>query len=245
MEHLENLSMQATPLKANSSNKRHIQSIIAGLVLLLVFAGFAQTYYLKSLFGGDALSALLHLHGLVMTLWILLFLLQVRLIATRRVALHRRVGKWGMGLGLLLLVIGIATAVDSARRAQAAPAALSFLATSLGGLFMFIALIALGIVYRRQRDFHSRLMLLANLSILAPAIARLPLEVIERGGLTLTFILKDACVLAFVIYDVASARRLHPVTAWASLLIIASYPLTRAIGASSAWIALAKWLVNL
>jgi hypothetical protein len=88
-------------------------------------------------------------------------------------------------------------------------------------------------------------MLLANLSILAPAIARLPLEVIERGGLSLVFILKDACVLAFVIYDVTTARRLHPATAWASVLIIASYPLTRAIGALPAWIDIAKWLVNL
>ncbi len=242
---MEHVSMQSTPLKADSANKPHTQSIIAGLVLLLAFAGFAQTYYLKNLFGGDALSILLHIHGLVMTLWILLFMLQVRLIATRRVALHRRVGKWGMGLGFLILAIGIATAVDSVRRAQAATAALSFLATSLGGLFVFVALVALGYAYRRQRDFHSRFMLLANLSILAPAIARLPLDVIERGGLTLTFILKDACVLAFVIYDVASARRLHPATTWASLLIIASYPLTRTIGASSAWTDLAKWLVNL
>jgi hypothetical protein len=110
---------------------------------------------------------------------------------------------------------------------------------------VFVGLIALGIVYRRQRDFHSRFMLLANLSILAPAIARLPLEVIERGGLSLVFILKDACVLAFVIYDVTTARRLHPATAWASVLIIASYPLTRAIGALPAWIDIAKWLVNL
>jgi hypothetical protein len=48
-----------------------------------------------------------------------------------------------------------------------------------------------------------------------------------------------------VIYDVTTARRLHPATAWASVLIIASYPLTRAIGALPAWIDIAKWLVNL
>jgi uncharacterized membrane protein YozB (DUF420 family) len=236
--------MKATSQKATDANKRYLHSIIAGLVLLLTFAGFAQSYYLKSLFGGDALSVVLHIHGLVMTLWILLFMLQVRLIATRKLALHRRVGMWGIGLGLLVMLVGIATAVDSARRAQAAPGGLSFLATSLGGLFVFVALIALGLVYRRQRDFHSRFMLLANLSILAPAIARIPLDVIERGGLTLIFIVKDVCILAFVFYDVASTRRLHPATAWASLLIIASYPVTRIVGAMPAWIDIARWLVN-
>lgn len=236
--------MKTNSLKANDAPKRYVHSIIAGLVLLLVFAGFAQSYYLKRLFGGDALSVLLHIHGLVMTLWILLFMLQVRLIATHKLALHRRVGMWGMGLALLVMVIGIATAVDSARRAQAAPGGLSFLATSLGGLFVFVALVVLGLIYRRQRDFHSRFMLLANLSILAPAIARIPLDVIERGGLTLIFILKDVCVLAFVFYDVASTRRLHPATVWASLFIIASYPVTRMVGTSSVWIDIAKWLVN-
>ncbi len=236
--------MQTNTVKPNGANQPRAQSIIAGLVLLLAFAGFAQTYYLKGVFGGDALSALLHLHGLVMTLWLLLFMLQVRLIATRRVALHRRVGMWGMALGLLILAIGIATAIDSARRAQGAPAALSFLATSLGGLLVFVALVALGYAYRRQRDFHSRFMLMANLAILAPAIARLPLEVIERGGLSLTFILNDLCVLAFLLYDVASTRRLHPATGCAAVLIIASYPVTRAIGALPACIDLAKWLVS-
>lgn len=234
--------MQTNTVTPIGANKRY--SMIAGLVLLLAFAGFAQTYYLKSLFGGDALSTLLHLHGLVMTLWLLLFMLQVRLIATRRTAWHRRVGMWGMGLGLLVLAIGIATAVDSVRRAQATPAALSFLATSLGGLLVFVALVGLGYAYRRQRDFHSRFMLMANLAILAPAIARLPFEVIERGGLNLTFILNDACVLAFLLYDVASTRRLHPATFWAAVLIIASFPVTRAIGAQPAWITSAKWLVS-
>lgn len=236
--------MTATTLKADYPNKRYIHSVIAGLILVLTFAGFAQSYYLKNLFGGDALSVLLHMHGLVMTLWILLFMLQVRLIATRKHALHRRVGMWGMGLGLLVMVIGIATAVDSARRAQAAPGGLSFLATSLGGLLVFVALVVLGLIYRRQRDFHSRFMLLANLSIIAPAIARLPLDVIERGGLTLIFIIKDVCILAFVVYDLASTRRLHPATAWASLLIILSYPVTRMIGATPVWIDIAKWLVS-
>ena len=50
---------------------------------------------------------------------------------THKLALHRRVGMWGMGLALLVMMIGIATAVDSAGRAQVAPGGLSFLATSL------------------------------------------------------------------------------------------------------------------
>jgi len=242
--------MKATVIEAkatkanNSNNKRYLHSSIASFVLLLTFAGFAQSYYLKKLFDSAPLSALLHIHGLVMTLWLLLFLLQVRLIAAGQLGWHRRVGMLGMGLGLLAMGIGIATAIDSARRVQAEIGGLSFLATSLGGLLVFVTLVMLGYIYRRQRDFHSRFMLLANLSILAPAIARLPLEVIEHGGMTLIFIIKDVCVLAFVAIDFVRTRRFHPATVCASVLIIASYPITRFIGTTSVWIDIAKWLVN-
>jgi len=51
---------------------------------LIVFAGFARTYYLKELSGTRSLLLLLHVHGLVMTLWFVLFLAQVRLVATHR-----------------------------------------------------------------------------------------------------------------------------------------------------------------
>ena len=52
-------------------------------------AGFARTYYLKELYATPALPILLHIHGAVMTLWYVLFIVQVRLVAAHRVALHR------------------------------------------------------------------------------------------------------------------------------------------------------------
>jgi hypothetical protein len=48
--------------------------------------GFARTYYLKGLFGTPALPGLLvHLHGIVMTSWVVLFVTQVWLVAARAV----------------------------------------------------------------------------------------------------------------------------------------------------------------
>jgi hypothetical protein len=35
---------------------------------ILVFAGFARTYYLKGFYGTPPLSLLVHIHGVVMTL---------------------------------------------------------------------------------------------------------------------------------------------------------------------------------
>ena len=39
------------------------------LVALIILLGFGKTYYLKPAFGTPALPPLLHVHGLVMTLW--------------------------------------------------------------------------------------------------------------------------------------------------------------------------------
>jgi len=116
--------------------QRYLHSIIAGLIIVLMFAGFAQTYYLKFLFPGDPLSILLHFHGLVMTAWILLFALQVVLIASGKQSLHRRIGKWGMVLAAMALMIGMLTAIESARQVQNQTGGLGFLATSLGGILI-------------------------------------------------------------------------------------------------------------
>jgi hypothetical protein len=49
---------------------------------LIVLVGFGRTYYLKGLFDTPPLpSGLVHLHGLVMTAWVVLFVVQVRFVS--------------------------------------------------------------------------------------------------------------------------------------------------------------------
>jgi hypothetical protein len=223
---------------------KSVQTLAAVGICLIVFAGFARSYYLKWAVGGQSLTGLLHLHGIVMTLWLTLFVLQVRLVAARRVALHRRLGWAGMVLAVLVLVCGTAVALAGARRDLAEPEALAFLTQPLGDLLVFAILIGLGCAYRRRRDVHSRLMLLANLAILTPAIARIPLGFIAHGGTWVIFGLNDLCVLAFLLYDTAKQRRLHPALAWGALWIVVAQPLRLLIGAQPAWMQLARALVT-
>ena len=57
---------RASPWEA----EHHLFAWLAGSIVLLVFVGFARTYYLHSFFGMPALTRFLHLHGAVMTGWI-------------------------------------------------------------------------------------------------------------------------------------------------------------------------------
>ena len=59
---------------------------------LIVFAGFARTFYLRPVFQTRGLPLLLHLHGFLFTAWFVLFFVQARLVARHRVDLHRKLG---------------------------------------------------------------------------------------------------------------------------------------------------------
>ena len=65
------------------------------IFLALVFWTFARTFYLRRLFGTPPMSGLLHVHGAVMTGWVVLLVVQSSLIAARRVHWHRRLGVLG------------------------------------------------------------------------------------------------------------------------------------------------------
>src|SRR3954471_16425304 len=93
---------------------------IALAILATVFLGFAPSYYLKLVFGAPGvsgvpvLSPLMHVHGMIFTAWVVVFVVQTRLVAGRRLALHRRIGYGAAGLAVAMVVVGTLAAVDAA-----------------------------------------------------------------------------------------------------------------------------------
>ncbi len=216
---------------------------VAVTAALIVFAGFARTYYLKELFGTRSLPLLLHAHGLVMTLWFVLFLVQVRLVAAHRVDLHRRLGVVGAVLALCVVVLGATTIIVRARPHFRPGHSLAGLAFQLSILLVFASLVTAAVLFRRRSDFHKRFMLLASVSILLPAIVRIPLRFIG-GKPVVGFVLVDLCVLVPVAFDTIKNRRLHPAFGWGALLIVASQPLSFLLGATHLWTRVATWLLT-
>jgi hypothetical protein len=95
---------------------RRLFRIVAILFPLIVLAGFARTYYLRALFDVPPLpSVVVHVHGVVMTAWVALFMTQVWLISSKRVRIHQRLGYAGVGLGALILPIGFITALRTGK----------------------------------------------------------------------------------------------------------------------------------
>jgi hypothetical protein len=245
--------VSATPAIASSLARtprpdRPLLVVALLLVLIIVFAGFAPTFYLKGLFGAPPLSNLLFAHGLVMSTWIALLVVQTALVEFGRADLHRRLGVAGVGVAVLLVVIGATAALEAARRGfspspQVTP--LMFLAIPLVDLLVFSILVGIAVANRRKSATHKRLMLLATVGMLTPAVARLPIDALKQGGLPAFFGVTIACVLLVVAIDTVRHRRLHPAFGWGAALVIAAVPARIALAQSDAWVSIAGKLVAL
>jgi hypothetical protein len=218
----------------------------AGLgAVLIVFAGFAKTYYLKGLFGAPALPPLVHLHGLVMTLWFALFVVQARLVAIHRVAWHRRLGLFGAGLAVVVVAVGTVTAITAAKLGHSpGPPPLLFLTVPLGDMVVFTTLVSLGLAYRYRPDLHKRLLLLSSVGMLTAAIARIPWAPIHQGGIPVYFGLTDLCVLCCIGIDWAKTRRLHPAFGWGLVFLVASQVGRLWLSGTPQWLQFATWLTR-
>jgi len=219
---------------------------MAVTILITVFAGFSRSYFLKAQFGTPPLSLLLHVHGLVFTSWVLLFLVQTTLVAARRTDIHRRLGVLGGVLAALVVILGTTTAIIRVK-AGSAPVPgvppLAFLAIPLFDMLLFAILVGAGLSYRHRADVHKRLMTLGTIALLSAPIARLPFEFMKAGPPAF-FGLTDLFIVALLVYDLATRRRVHPATIWGGLLILASQPVRLMIAGTPAWLAFAGWLTR-
>lgn len=230
---------------------RRFYTGMALAILLTVFVGFAPSFYLKALFGAPGvsgapiLSPLMHVHGLVFTTWIVLFLVQTRLVAGRRLALHRRLGYGAAGLAVVMIVLGIQAAVDAARRGATPPGGpppLVFMIVPFADMVIFAALVGAGVWFRNRAETHKRLMLVSTIAILTAAIARWP--GVLAGGPLVYFALTDLFVVVGMVYDRMTRGRVHPAYWWGGGLLLASQAGRLALSGTNAWLAFATWLTR-
>ena len=215
----------------------------------VVFVGFAKTYYFRAFSGLPSLAQPAHVHGLIATVWIALHYTQARLVAAHRVDLHRRLGIFAAFVAALLAVQAISMAVGNAAAGHG-PAGrdpLQFLSVPLGTTTMFTLFVGSALALRRQREWHKRLMLLATMTLLVPAMGRLDAQIMQPLGLP-RLALAPAVSVGFVawawMHDWRRLGRVHPAYIVGGIALIVSIPLRRWIGFTDAWLPIARWLVG-
>ena len=239
------------PIGVQSRHDRLFFGTVAVALALIVFAGFGPTYYFRFFSGGPQatvsgkpFSVLVHLHGALFTSWVLLFVVQTALVASRRVAIHRRLGVAGAVLAGAMIVAGTLTAIEAAGRGATAIGVdpLSFMAIPIFDMVLFATFITAALVNRRKKDSHKRLMLLAYVVLITAAIARIG-DLSARGPLVF-FGLSFLVVVCAALYDYVTRRRVHPAYIWGGALIFIMVPVRLAVSGTAAWHSFAAFLVR-
>jgi hypothetical protein len=217
---------------------------IAGTMLVLIILGFGPSYYFTPLTARPPMlpmTPLVHLHGLIFTLWTLLFIWQTSLVSAGRLVPHRKAAPIALVLLAGMILSGGLAGLQGVGRASGPPdiLPLSWLAVTLVPIPFFTGLILAALYFRRTPQTHKRLILLAMFTMLPPAIGRIfpgPPGMVVGPALF---------VLALLAWDLVSSRRIHPATAIGGPLVLVSLTLPMMIWDSAAWLSFAGWASGL
>lgn len=216
---------------------------------MAVLSGFGtDTFNHLSKYGLDY-PLIVHFHAVAFVGYLTLFTVQVALIRSARIDVHRKLGTAGAALAAVMIVLGPATAlvVDEARFTSTGRTP-EFLAVQLADIVAFTGLTGAGLLLRKRPAAHKRLMLLGLIYISDAGFARFlngilgaPLASGEWGKLYLG---SDLLLLAVGVYDLATRRRLHPAYVAGAAWMIAIQITALTLLGSPAWKALSLHLIG-
>jgi hypothetical protein len=171
---------------------------------------------------------------------------QTRLIAAHRAQLHMKLGIVGAVLAIIILVITHLTALQGGRgdKVILGLQPLEFMALPMVANAVFGVFVLGGLALRRSPDYHKRLMALATISVLGPALGRLSQLIFGPSLLAFTMSVTAALLAWGIVNDYRKYRVFHPVYFVGGSLLLISWPLRRALAQTDAWLVIAKWMAG-
>lgn len=181
--HSKPIHLMTSKPSAKPSHNRLFYSAASIILLVLTFIGFRMFYLNLQAFPGRPLTppirTLLIVHGVLMTAWMLLSVVQPLLVASGRKRLHMTLGLFGTALAAGIVVAGYLVAINAAR---VNPPDLKlfglnqkeFLTVPLSGVVTFGAFVLVGVWNRRRPEIHRPMMFMASMAIISAAMGRMP-----------------------------------------------------------------------
>ncbi len=210
---------------------------MSGVIALIVFIGFARTYYLAALFDAKPLAApIVHIHGAMFTCWITLLVAQTSLVATGHERIHRRLGLIGLGLAPLIVLLGVLVAIEMVKRFAVVPSVDSPLifAVALSEIVGFAVPTFFALRFRRRPSFHKRLIMIGTIAMTTAGFGRWPISFLLHKPLP-AMLAAFTLLLSLIVFDLLSMRRLHPATIWGSAWVATVELSGFALGHTAAW----------
>lgn len=253
-EFTDSLAAQINASRTRAATERWFFTAFACAMIAVAIAGFLPSLVHTGTRRAP-LSPLAAVHGIVFFIWLGSFLVQARLVASRHIDAHKRVGVAACFVAALMIPLGYVTCISMVRRGFDLSGDLRIehdpayeVIFPLGDLLMFAVLVTAAIAFRRRPDIHKRLMLFANIALMpaplahlighVPSLASLPAAIIL---IPITFFLAGA-----VLRELLLRTGVHPLTWALAAGIFVSGPLEAGvIGPSAAWHGFVNWLARM
>ncbi|MBL0768878.1 adenylate cyclase [Sphingopyxis sp. XHP0097] len=192
-----------------------------GLALLILF-GFAQ-FALRGFVDPFGVPLSTHFHGLAMLAWLALLVVQPRLVRQGDMAMHRRLGRLGVALSMLVVGLGfyVGISVIAAGRLPPFFTPHYFLVLVSVELLAFGGLVWAAVAHRSRTDWHRRFMIGSAIMLLEPALGRLLPMPLMIGWWDLPIaIIQLAAVGLIALHDRRTFGHVHSATKIVALLVI-------------------------
>jgi hypothetical protein len=221
---------------------------------LLMLWGFWRTYFIRI---SEQENYRMHLHGAALILWCLILIVQPYLIRSKKVKIHRSLGKFSYFLVPLLVF----STIDLLKYKLVGKDLLTnsdnfFIALVLNALVAFVILYSLAIYHKRKGTIHARYMLSTAFPMVTPITDRI-IHIFFPSWLRLAptldgrpiapvfgFVLVDLLLIGLIIWDWRSHKRLN-IFPFVLLLLLAYHFSVLNFYKYPFWIAFCKWFAAL
>jgi hypothetical protein len=200
--------------------------------IVLIVAGFYRTYFEPF---PNPRKAVIHIHFVLVTLWVILLIVQPFLIKYKKFALHRKLGKASYIIvpavlvsAFLMLRFGyyaylnqqsprLAGSNTQVTQAQLLSDAAAIFALPLMYIVWMALFYSLAIIHRRRSGIHARYMLATALTLLGPTIDRIMFVTLKIPVLfgsipaeTLAFAIADLILVVLIAFDLRHKKNYRP-----------------------------------
>jgi hypothetical protein len=195
--------------------REYFYFLMSLLIVVVVIYGFSHTIGNNLLHPAVPRPRLLYFHAAVFSSWLAFLIFQSALVRSDHVRLHRLTGWFGVALGAAIPPVGVATAITMGRfNAQKLHQANTEadLMIPLFDMVAFTVTFAWAVYWRKNPEYHRRLMLVATSALTAAAFGRFPAyllpPVVFYAGV-------DVLILLGVLRDLTVNRKIHSVYRYA------------------------------
>lgn len=217
------------PVAAPAGNERFFLGAAIAMTMVIV-AGFSTQLAMgRSTFYSPPL---VHAHAIIFMGWVTIYLAQNALVATNRMAVHRRLGWLAAGWMVPMVVLGFGVTFAMVRRGQVPfffrP--LQFLVFDPVSVLTFAGLTSAAIVLRHRTEWHRRLHLCGMAMLMGPGFGRLlPMPLLQPWAWEASFAGGLIFPFAGMISDLRRGGRVHPAYRWGILTMLSAFVLIEAV----------------